>query len=104
MKLELNQDGLCMKRRQILKVRGGVGHTVVCHSGSVWLTQDGDSRDIILGAGEAFTLDRSGPALVQAFERSAISVAPRGRAARATAAAKPCGHAAARYAHTAVGI
>lgn len=73
MRLELNQDGLCMKRKQLLKVRGGAGNAIVCHSGSVWVTQDGDQRDIILDAGESFVLDRNGATLVQALEQSAVS-------------------------------
>jgi len=76
MNLELDQDGLCLKRSQLLKVRGGSGHNIVCHSGSVWVTQDRDQRDIVLGAGESFALDRDGLALVQALEQSAISIAP----------------------------
>ena len=75
MNLELNQNGICLKPQQLVKVRGGRGHAIVCHSGSVWVTQDGDPRDIILRAGDAFTLDRDGPALVQAFEPGAISIA-----------------------------
>jgi len=75
MNIEFNQDGLCLKAKQLLKVRGGRGHSIVCHSGSVWVTQDGDPRDIVLAAGEAFTLDRSGAAVVLAFEPGAISVA-----------------------------
>jgi Protein of unknown function (DUF2917) len=74
MNIELNQDGLCLKRNQVVKVRGGIGHSVVCESGTVWVTQDGDPRDIILRAGDSFTIDRSGPALVQAFEQAAISI------------------------------
>ncbi len=76
MNLELNQDGLCLNHHQLLKVRGGAGHAIVCHSGSVWLTQHHDRRDIVLGAGDSFTLDRDGLALVQALEQSAISIMP----------------------------
>jgi hypothetical protein len=74
MNIELNQDDLCMKSKQLLRVRGGIGHSIACHSGSVWVTQDGDPRDVILRAGESFTLDRPGPALVQAFQPGAISI------------------------------
>lgn len=105
MNLELNQDGVCMKPKQLLKVRGGVGHTIVCHSGSVWVTQERDRRDIVVGAGESFALDRSGLALVQAFEQSAISIArpaPR-RRAPAPAALPRNALAGAGLAHGAVG-
>ena len=74
MNIELNQNGLCLKTKQVVKVRDGRGHSIVCDSGSVWVTQEGDARDIVLGAGEAFTLDRSGTALVLAFEPGAISI------------------------------
>lgn len=74
MNIEFNQKDLCLKRRQVVKVRDGIGHSIVCDSGSVWVTQEGDPRDIVLGEGEAFTLDRSGTALVLAFESGAISV------------------------------
>ncbi len=89
MNLELNQDELCLKPKQLVKVRGGAGHVIVCHSGSLWLTQDRDRRDIVLGAGESFTLDRDGLALVQALEQSAISIAPAGRGRHLHPAAPP---------------
>jgi len=75
MNIELDQDGICLKTNQVVKVRGGLGHSIACERGTVWVTQDGDPRDVILRAGEAFTLDREGPALVQAFEPGAISIA-----------------------------
>jgi len=102
MRLEVNQDGLCLKRNQVLKVRGGVGHAIVCHHGSVWVTQDGDQRDIILGAGESFAFDRSGAAVVQAFEQSALSFAPLALASSAASPARAPGRAVAgstRVAH-----
>lgn len=74
MNIELNQNGLCLKRNQVVNMRGGLGHSIVCDSGTVWVTQDGDPRDIILRAGDSFTIDRNGPALVQAFEQAAISI------------------------------
>ena len=96
MNLELDQDGLCLKPHQLLKVRRRIGHTLVCHSGSVWLTQHHDARDIVLGAGESFALDRSGLVLAQALEQSAISIAPpvtRVRAAAPAALRGPGAHA-----------
>jgi hypothetical protein len=74
MNLELDQDRLCLQPKQLVKIRGGRGHSVVCQRGSVWVTQQGDPRDIVLTAGEAFTLDRGGVALLQALGPGAISI------------------------------
>jgi hypothetical protein len=95
MDLELNHNGLCLKSHQVLKVRDGIGHTIICHSGTVWVTQDRDRRDIVLGAGESFALDRNGLALVQALEQSAISIVPAAVGYRAAVPAGLPRHAAA---------
>jgi hypothetical protein len=80
-----------MKPKQLLSVRGGAGNAIVCHSGSVWVTQEGDPRDIIVSAGESFALERKGPTLVQALEQSAVSFARPAHAARSAVAAHAAG-------------
>ncbi len=47
-----------------------VGRSVECLSGSIWITLDGDRRDIVLGPGEAFAFDRLADALLSAFDDS----------------------------------
>lgn len=84
MNIELNQNGLCLKPKQLVKVRGGLGYSIACDSGSVWVTQDGDPRDVVLRAGESYTLEREGLAVVQALEPAAISIAQAGAQIRAT--------------------
>jgi hypothetical protein len=86
MNLEFNPQALCLRPNQLLKVHGGIGHAVVCHSGSLWVTQHRDGRDIVLRAGESFALDRKGLVLVQALEQSALSIAPPAARIRAPAA------------------
>jgi len=105
MNVEFNPDGLCLKRNQIVKVSGGLGHTIACDSGTVWVTQEGDLRDIILHAGESFTLDHRGPALVQAFEQGSISIGQAAPETRPSAPAPLQGRAKARVGlpHGAVG-
>ena len=46
------------------------GRRVEVLSGSIWITQDGDLRDIVLQDGEAFDFDRPGDALLSAFADS----------------------------------
>jgi Protein of unknown function (DUF2917) len=94
MDLELNLGGICLKQKQVLKVRSGVGHAIVCDSGALWVTQYRDQRDVVLEAGQSFALDRDGLALVQALEPSAITIAPATKGRASPPAALP------RYART----
>jgi Protein of unknown function (DUF2917) len=74
MDIHLNHGGVCLARNQSFAISNGKGYRVVCHSGSVWITQDNDPRDVILARGESFTLDREGHALVQAFDAATVAV------------------------------
>ena len=40
----------------------------------MWITQDGDLRDVVLDAGQAFTLDRAGTAIVHALTEAAVAL------------------------------
>lgn len=73
-----------LQQGESLRIRGGVGETVIVFGGQVWLTQDGDLRDIFLGAGESFTLDVAAPALLHAVKSAQVMLA-----GPATAAARP---------------
>lgn len=69
--MELDADPVCTRRlaaAELMKVYPAVGDTVMCCAGAVWITQEGDARDTILRAGERFTFDRRGMALIGALE------------------------------------
>ena len=62
-------DELCTKRLApggALQLRDAAGCTVMCCAGVVWITQENDLRDIFLAAGESFTFDRRGLAVIRA--------------------------------------
>ena len=64
---------------QELQLHDAAGWTLVCASGAVWITQEGDARDIFLEGGEGFALDRGGLTLVRACRDAMLSIrAPAG--------------------------
>lgn len=63
-----------LAHRRILNLHDRSGDRVECLDGSVWITQDGDPRDIVLDAGESFMLDRPGTALVYALADARVAV------------------------------
>lgn len=46
-------------KNRIRHVPAALGRRVECLSGSLWITQSGDRRDIVLGPGEAFDFDHA---------------------------------------------
>lgn len=82
MKIEFTSSGVLMAKDQTLSLPGAAGVRIASQSGTVWITQDGDLRDIVLSAGESVVLERTTPTLVQAFEPALITIAEPAKPAR----------------------
>ena len=53
------------------------GHVIRCLAGTLWVTQEGDSRDHVLAAGEEFVIESTGVIVVQAFTPALVEFGPR---------------------------
>lgn len=75
--MALNPAGetLLLRGTQHMQIHDAAGWTVKALAGSVWITQDGDIRDVVLEAGESLTLDRKGPALLSPLGEAKLCVA-----------------------------
>ena len=65
------RDEICVRRiaaREQLKICGDAGDTIQCCAGTVWVIREGNPRAIALAAGQRFTFDCLGHALVRAAE------------------------------------
>lgn len=62
-------------RGDLLRIEDACALLVQVWQGEVWITQEGDARDIVLGRGESFRIDRPGRVLVQAVTRSSVALA-----------------------------
>lgn len=70
----LSHASLCLPAGQGLSLTDAAGAELVARSGRVWLTMEGDARDVNLKAGDAYTIERDGLTLVSAFEPSLVQV------------------------------
>ena len=66
---------LHLAKNQLMHVPGAAGWSLRALRGSVWITRDGDLRDIVLAPGEAYLFDRDGDAIVSSLEDSELCMA-----------------------------
>jgi len=67
--MDLSQvaGSIALHSGQPLRIENGYGRRISVLEGHVWVTQDGDPRDIVLGAGDDFIFDRRAMAVLSAL-------------------------------------
>lgn len=65
---------LDLEAGELLRMRDAQGTTVRVNRGLLWLTQHRDTRDIVLGPGDAWMVEQRGLTLVQAQRGSAVTI------------------------------
>ena len=75
--LPLNPAGetVLLRARQHLQLPNATGWTVRALAGSIWITQDGDIRDVVLEAGDSLLLDRNGNVLLSPLGDAKVCLA-----------------------------
>jgi hypothetical protein len=68
------QGSMQLARGAFARIRDAKGLLVQVHDGELWLTQDGDSRDYLVGTGESFRVQRGGLMLAYALRSSSVSL------------------------------
>jgi len=72
MHTDLNLAAASLERGQLQRVQDARGSLVLCLSGSLWLTQEGDNRDVVLEAGDEARIDRDGLSILSALDDSSF--------------------------------
>ena len=62
---------------ELIGLDGGRGTTLRVTRGTLWLTFERDPRDVVLTAGDVFTIDRGGLTLVEAQGAATVCVIAR---------------------------
>lgn len=66
-----------MEKNQLLSIAHPLGCRIDCIQGGIWITHDGDARDILLSSGEHHIGDRRSRLIVQALEVGVVQIAAR---------------------------
>jgi hypothetical protein len=56
-----------LPQRGLERITDGAGLTILCLKGELWVTQEGDSSDVVLSAGESLLLERNGLTVLYAL-------------------------------------
>ena len=57
-----------LPRRSILDLGNAQGLTITCTRGAIWLTHDGDPKDVVLEAGQSHAVTRAARLIAQGLE------------------------------------
>lgn len=72
MQIEITSSTFTLAPAGLLIVQDGEGSRVVCRSGSLWVTQEGDVKDTIVGSGEVITIRKPSRTVITALEFSSL--------------------------------
>jgi len=81
MQVNLRSPELTLQAGQVLTLDDARGVRILSRTGTVWITQEGSSKDQIVGPGDAIVVARNGRTVVQALKTAWISIADGPRAA-----------------------
>ena len=81
MQLRLRSPELTLQTGQVLTLDDARGVRILSRTGTVWVTQEGSTKDHIVGPGDAIVVARNGRTVVQALRTAWISIADGLRAA-----------------------
>ncbi len=76
---------------ELVRLDGARGTTLRVTRGTLWITLENDTRDIVLTAGDSYTIDRGGLTLIEAQDAATVCVlgAPRRRSSSAARSTRP---------------
>jgi hypothetical protein len=74
MNLRLDSPDLCLEAGQLLALDDAGGMRILPRAGTLWITEEGEPRDFVVGPGEAFVVTRAGRTLVQAVAPARVAL------------------------------
>ena len=78
-------EGVFLEHGAVLRITNGSGLLVTAHVGTLWITEQGDRRDVIVTGSRSYRIESDGLAIVNALQGASVTIsAPLGIPARWT--------------------
>ena len=74
MELNMEHPVLALEPGQLVTLDDAAGTRIVARSGTVWVTEEGERADYIIGPGQALVIARGGRTLVQAMQPACVAL------------------------------
>jgi hypothetical protein len=74
MQIKLNSSTVTLSPASVIAVQDGAGSRVLCRSGILWVTQEGELKDSIVRAGDVLTLHKPGRTVIGALEAASLTL------------------------------
>lgn len=74
MNLRVESPVLTLAAGQYFSLEDACGTRIEPFEGTLWITEEGEPRDFVVAAGEAFVVARPGRTIVQALEASRVEL------------------------------
>ena len=67
-------DGVFLEHRGVLRVTNGTGLLVAAHAGTLWITENGDPRDVIVTSARSYRIEGNGLVIINALEPASVTI------------------------------
>ncbi|HVY07178.1 MAG TPA: DUF2917 domain-containing protein [Burkholderiales bacterium] len=74
MQLEIKASTVTLSRESLMAIQDAPGTRVLVRAGTVWVTQEGESKDSVVRTGEVFTIRMPGRTIISTLEASTLSL------------------------------
>lgn len=71
---DLTLASTVLRKGEVLHLHHALGQRIEALGGRLWITMDGDLRDVVIDAGDGFTVDRSSNVLLSAMSDAQLIV------------------------------
>jgi hypothetical protein len=74
MNIDISRSTIQLARDGLISLRNARGTRIFCQSGSLWVTQEAEIKDLVLVPGDSLTISNGGLTVITALQPSALAL------------------------------